>query len=173
MLLFFSAGIDIEKLTANFGSKQECGILQETLASIAFCDARDEFPDKMPPEMLKVFRIAQLTIQYLLHSQEMLTQAVQQLNTDNGMAHRVSKEVRCKRMASQQKQNARSRLEAQLAPIALSFSIGLLGSKNSSFTFICFRKWKNCRKSMPKQRNKSKHSRSNASAESKQLKLSR
>ena len=80
--------MDVEALEANLGS-EECGVLQETLSGVAFCNPALEFPEKMPVEMLKVFRIAQLTIRYLLHSQEMLTEALTQLTTDNQRAHKV------------------------------------------------------------------------------------
>ena len=84
----FSAVVDVDALEANLGS-EECGILQETLSGVAFCNPALEFPQKMPIEMLKVFRIAQLTIRYLLHSQEMLTEALTQLTADNQRAHKV------------------------------------------------------------------------------------
>jgi hypothetical protein len=82
----------VDHLARSFGTK-DCAILQDTLTGVAFCDPEVEFPEvsnRMPPEMLKVFRLAQLTIQYLLHSQEMLTEAVQKLNLDNEMTHKVN-----------------------------------------------------------------------------------
>ena len=58
---------------------------------MAFCDPFEEFREivsKVPPELLKVFRISQLTIRYLLKSQEMLTVSVQNLNNDNEITHK-------------------------------------------------------------------------------------
>ncbi len=58
---------------------------------LAFCDPVEEFIEivaKVPPELLKVFRISQLTIRYLLKSQEMLTVSVQNLNNDNEITHK-------------------------------------------------------------------------------------
>ena len=58
---------------------------------LAFCDPMEEFIEivaKVPPELLKVFRISQLTIRYLLKSQEMLTVSVQNLNNDNEITHK-------------------------------------------------------------------------------------
>ena len=85
------AGVDVDVLEANLESTEECGILQETLSGIAFCNPLVEFPEiaPMPIEMLKVFRIAQLTVRYLLRSQDMLTQALTQLTQDNQRAHGV------------------------------------------------------------------------------------
>ena len=81
----------MDVLEANLESTEECGILQETLSGIAFCNPLVEFPEiaPMPIEMLKVFRIAQLTVRYLLRSQDMLTQALTQLTQDNQRAHGV------------------------------------------------------------------------------------
>ena len=59
---------------------------------LAFCDPMEEFIEivaKVPPELLKVFRISQLTIRYLLKSQEMLTVSVQNLNNDNEITHKA------------------------------------------------------------------------------------
>ena len=68
----------------------DCAALQDILPGVAFCNF-SEFSEmsKMPPEMLKVFRLAQLTIRYLLQSQDMLTEALQKLNTDNDITHQV------------------------------------------------------------------------------------
>ena len=59
---------------------------------MAYCDPLEEFReivDKVPPELLKVFRIAQLTIRYLLQSQDMLTEAIQKLKNNNELTHQV------------------------------------------------------------------------------------
>lgn len=90
------AGIDVEAVEANlrYGDKDCAALLQETLLGVAFCNPMEEFSsaaatNKMPPELMKVFRIAQLTIRYLLHSQEMLTEALQNLKDDNTVTHQV------------------------------------------------------------------------------------
>lgn len=81
----------MDALESNLESTEECGILQETLSAIAFCNPVEEFPEiaPMPIELLKVFRMAQLTVRYLLRSQDMLTQALTQLTQDNQRAHGV------------------------------------------------------------------------------------
>ena len=86
----FAAGIDVIALEKNLQSG-DCAKLQDTLNGVAFCDPSLEFPEvgQMPPEMLKVFRIAQLTIQYLLHSQDMLTEGVQKLKAESFSIKRV------------------------------------------------------------------------------------
>ena len=89
--LFYTAGIDVD-IIANNLQNGNCAKLQNTLNGIAFCDPESEFPEtsQMPPEMLKVFKIAQLTIQYLLHSQDMLTDGIKKLKSDNCATNHVS-----------------------------------------------------------------------------------
>ena len=79
-------------IIANNLQNGNCAKLQNTLNGIAFCDPESEFPEtsQMPPEMLKVFKIAQLTIQYLLHSQDMLTDGIKKLKNDNYATNHVS-----------------------------------------------------------------------------------
>ena len=74
----------------------DCAKLQDTLNGVAFCDPSLEFPEvgQMPAEMLKVFRIAQLTIQYLLHSQDMLAEGVQKLKAESFSIKRVMR-IQC------------------------------------------------------------------------------
>ena len=48
---------------------------------------------QLPPEMLKVFRIAQFTIQYLLNSQDMLAEGIQKMKSNNELMNRVSKHI--------------------------------------------------------------------------------
>ena len=93
MSYFFLAGIDVDAIEENLQSElEECGVLQDTLLGLAFCDPLEEFMEivaKVPPELLKVFRISQLTIRYLLKSQEMLTVSIQNLNNNNEITHKV------------------------------------------------------------------------------------
>ena len=49
---------------------------------------------QLPPEMLKVFRIAQFTIQYLLNSQDMLAEGIQRMKSDNELINRVSQHLK-------------------------------------------------------------------------------
>ena len=92
---YFLAGIDVDAIEKNIlqSELEECGVLQDTLLGLAFCDPLEEFMEivaKVPPELLKVFRISQLTIRYLLKSQEMLTVSIQNLNNNNEITHKVS-----------------------------------------------------------------------------------
>ena len=93
MSYLFLAGIDVDAIEENLQSElEECGVLQDTLLGLAFCDPLEEFMEivaKVPPELLKVFRISQLTIRYLLKSQEMLTVSIQNLNNNNEITHKV------------------------------------------------------------------------------------
>ena len=87
--MIFAAGIDVDAIEDGL-AHHDCAALQDILPGVAFCNF-SEFSEmnKMPPEMLKVFRLAQLTIRYLLQSQDMLTEALQKLNTDNDITHQV------------------------------------------------------------------------------------
>ena len=72
------------------------------LPGIAFCNLKDEFDDQnwvseneidgslgqqevqqLPPGFAKLFRLTQLIIQYLLHSQKKLTDAIKILQNNN------------------------------------------------------------------------------------------
>ena len=94
--MIFAAGIDVETIEDGL-AHHDCAALQDILPGVAFCNPLSEFSSSemgtMPPapaaEMLKVFRLAQLTIRYLLQSQDMLTEALQKLNTDNDITHQV------------------------------------------------------------------------------------
>ena len=63
-------------------------ILQRNLSNITFCDIESEDFSNTDPNFIKLFRFAQLMLEYVLHSQEYLSaernelqQNVQQLST--------------------------------------------------------------------------------------------
>ena len=51
---------------------------------------------QLPPETLKVFRIAQFTIQYLLNSQDMLSDGIQKMKSNSELINRVSQKFEAK-----------------------------------------------------------------------------
>ena len=53
--------------------------LQTHLAYVTFCDAEAEFADSCDPGLIKLFRLAQLELEYLLHSQDVLASSVEEL----------------------------------------------------------------------------------------------
>ncbi|XP_064418508.1 cilium assembly protein DZIP1L isoform X2 [Latimeria chalumnae] len=74
----FSA-IDVERVAREL----DVAVLQENITSVAFCNLDSErcphCQNPMDPVLLKVFKLAQLTIEYLLHSQDFLTASIQLL----------------------------------------------------------------------------------------------
>ncbi len=78
----FIAGIDVDKVEHGLPDAKACSVLQDTLKTITFCDPESEFPE-VENEFVRVFKIAQLTIRYLLHSQTKLTEAIENLQSQN------------------------------------------------------------------------------------------
>ena len=86
------------------GGISQSQVLQDVLPGIAFCNLEAEFskqhdvgtgsrksyPAPLPPGLSKLFKIAQLIIQYLLHSQRKLTEAITSLQTTNDHLKQVS-----------------------------------------------------------------------------------
>ena len=90
------------------------------LPGIAFCNLNDEFNDKkwgseneidgslgqqevkqLPPGFAKLFRLTQLIIQYLLHSQKKLTDAIKILQNNNaGFQKVISNEKRVENLSA-------------------------------------------------------------------------
>ena len=84
----------------------ESKVLQDVLPGIAFCCLNDEFDEQklanngpegnsclqneLPPGFAKLFRLAQLVIQYLLHSQKKLTEAIKILQNNNSGHRKVT-----------------------------------------------------------------------------------
>lgn len=96
----FLASIDIEEIIN--GDIADSKVLQNVLPGIAFCNLDDEFNEQnwvsgndingslcpkdvqqLPPGFAKLFRLTQLIIQYLLHSQKKLTDAIKILQNNN------------------------------------------------------------------------------------------
>ena len=84
-------------------------MLQDVLPGIAFCNLNDEFNEQnwmptskvgsdvtlqdiqhLPPGFAKLFKLTQLIIQYLLHSQKKLTDAIKILQNNNSGLQKVS-----------------------------------------------------------------------------------
>lgn len=80
-----AASIDLDSIYS--GHHQP---LQDVLHGVAFCDVSAEFKHidsdevTVPPQgFSKLFKVAQLIIQYLLHSQNQLTEAINSVRSDN------------------------------------------------------------------------------------------
>lgn len=70
------ASIDIEKLSHNL----DFHCLQDNIVHITFCDIEHEVDrNSVDPNYIKLFKLAQLIIEYLLHSQEYLANIIQNL----------------------------------------------------------------------------------------------
>uniref|UniRef100_H2ZXJ9 Cilium assembly protein DZIP1 N-terminal domain-containing protein n=1 Tax=Latimeria chalumnae TaxID=7897 RepID=H2ZXJ9_LATCH len=73
------SAIDVEKVA----SELDFITLQENIVNVTFCDVGKErcpyCQNPVDPVLLKMFRLAQLTTEYLLHSQEYLTSSLQAL----------------------------------------------------------------------------------------------
>uniref|UniRef100_A0A4W3I425 C2H2-type domain-containing protein n=1 Tax=Callorhinchus milii TaxID=7868 RepID=A0A4W3I425_CALMI len=71
------SAIDVDRV----GSELDFVTLQENIMNITFCNMDSEkcpyCQNPLDPVLLKMFRLAQLTIEYLLHSQEYLTSNLQ------------------------------------------------------------------------------------------------
>ncbi|KAK3094724.1 hypothetical protein FSP39_005449 [Pinctada imbricata] len=77
------ASIDIEHIARTL----DFNALQENIMNITFCNIEGELDTRMvDPNFIKLFKLAQLTIEYLLHSQEYLTTVV------TGMEEKIKKE---------------------------------------------------------------------------------
>jgi hypothetical protein len=83
--------LDVDRILT--GGVDECSALQAVLPSVACCSLQAEFPDSaqtlLTSGVVKVFRLAQLIIQYLLHSQERLAEAVEALQRKNRQIEQV------------------------------------------------------------------------------------
>ena len=90
------------------GGMAKTSMLQDVLPGIAFCCLDDEFNDQivsdsdnivnksdiqsgnmLPRGFSKLFRLSQLIIQYLLHSQKKLTEAIKILQNNNAGIQKV------------------------------------------------------------------------------------
>ena len=104
--MLFLASIDIDEIVN--GGITDSKVLQNVLPGIAFCNLDDEFNEQnwmsgndmdssllpqevqqLPPGFAKLFRLTQLIIQYLLHSQKKLTDAIKILQNNNSGLQKV------------------------------------------------------------------------------------
>ncbi|KAJ8252915.1 hypothetical protein GJAV_G00206980 [Gymnothorax javanicus] len=71
------SAVDVDRIA----SELDCQTLQEHVMGVTFCSVEHErcpyCQNPVDPVLLKLFRLAQLTIEYLLHSQDFLTQNLQ------------------------------------------------------------------------------------------------
>ncbi|MBN3318658.1 DZIP1 protein, partial [Atractosteus spatula] len=71
------SAIDVDRVATDL----DFNTLQENIIGITFCTVENErcpyCQNPVDPVLLKVFRLAQLTVEYLLHSQEYLTSSLQ------------------------------------------------------------------------------------------------
>lgn len=67
------ASVDIDRISRDL----EFNVLQDNIANVAFCNIECELdPRSFDPNYIKLFRLAQLIIEYLLHSQDFLSHTV-------------------------------------------------------------------------------------------------
>ncbi|VDL56876.1 unnamed protein product [Hymenolepis diminuta] len=73
------ASVDVRKVT----SQMDIDVLQENLLSVAFCDIDSEIDTRYADSnLVKLFQLAQLLIEYLLYSQDYLTNTVDSLRRE-------------------------------------------------------------------------------------------
>lgn len=67
------ASVDVDEVTRNLDFRA----LQENIYNVTFCNIESEvIPGSVDPNFLKLFKLAQLMIEYLLHSQEYLSEVL-------------------------------------------------------------------------------------------------
>uniref|UniRef100_A0A1I8FZB5 C2H2-type domain-containing protein n=1 Tax=Macrostomum lignano TaxID=282301 RepID=A0A1I8FZB5_9PLAT len=76
------AAIDVDRIQRDL----DFAALQEHLAGVTYCDAESEFARCNDANLVKLFRLAQLMIEYLLHSQEYLAHTRGQLERQTAEA---------------------------------------------------------------------------------------
>ncbi|XP_053563813.1 cilium assembly protein DZIP1 [Bombina bombina] len=90
------AAIDVDKVA----NELNFVMLQDNIMNITFCNLENEkcpqCQHSLDPVLLKLFRLAQLTIEYLLHSQEYLTSHLQTLEDKLQAAHTETEESNLK-----------------------------------------------------------------------------
>ena len=64
------ASIDLEELVHSYDSN----ILNKILPYIVFCNIANEFTERIDPIFLKLYRLAQIIIEYFIHSQHQFTE---------------------------------------------------------------------------------------------------
>ncbi|XP_041436961.1 DAZ interacting zinc finger protein 1 L homeolog isoform X10 [Xenopus laevis] len=74
--------------------------LQENVMSITFCNLEDEkcphCKNSLDPILLKLFRLSQFTIEYLLHSQEYLTSSLRSMEEEVQAATKEAEQIKLK-----------------------------------------------------------------------------
>ncbi|KAE8625959.1 hypothetical protein XENTR_v10006451 [Xenopus tropicalis] len=92
--------IDVEKVA----NELDFITLQENVMSITFCNLQDEkcphCKNSLDPILLKLFRLSQFTIEYLLHSQEYLTSSLRSMEEEAQAAIKEAEQIKLK-MAKQ------------------------------------------------------------------------
>jgi zinc finger protein DZIP1 len=80
------AGLDVDRVCR----EMDVQALQQNIANVTFCDVESEDFRGVDGNFVKLFRLAQLTIEYLLHSQQYLSD---QKNQFEQQVHQLQKEV--------------------------------------------------------------------------------
>ncbi|CAG0889267.1 unnamed protein product [Cyprideis torosa] len=70
------ASVDLETMSQN----GDFAVLQDNIQHVTFCDVREEFPN-VDLNLVKLFRLAQLIIQYFLQSQDALINSISDLRS--------------------------------------------------------------------------------------------
>ncbi|XP_063809093.1 cilium assembly protein DZIP1 isoform X2 [Pseudophryne corroboree] len=90
------AAIDVDRLA----NELDFTTLQENIMGITFCNIEHEkcprCHNSLDPVLVKLFRLAQFTIEYLLHSQEYLTSHVQTLEEKMHATLCEAEQIKCK-----------------------------------------------------------------------------
>ena len=92
IIIWFAAQVDLSRLEdSSMEMESVYGVLQDVLMCVAFCSASDEFKDcsQVDQSLLKVFRLAQLIIRYLLNSQDKLSEALEAVQRNNDLLKKV------------------------------------------------------------------------------------
>lgn len=83
----YLASVDVDRIVQNL----DVATLQDNLANIAFSNIEQEVDvHRVDPNFLKLFRMAQLMIEYLLYSQDFLASEMQRRDAEVQNAQSVS-----------------------------------------------------------------------------------
>ncbi|CAH8678676.1 Zinc finger protein dzip1 [Schistosoma haematobium] len=79
------ASIDVNRITKDVDIES----LQEILSSVTFCDITNEIDTRyVDNNLIKLFQLAQLLVEYLLYSQDYLTTTIDSLKEENNELHK-------------------------------------------------------------------------------------
>ncbi|XP_022237961.1 zinc finger protein DZIP1L-like isoform X2 [Limulus polyphemus] len=92
------ASVDVDQVARNLDFRA----LQENISNVTFCNIESEvIPGSVDPNFLKLFKLAQLMIEYLLHSQEYLTEVLQVIEEKHEQTSKELSELQALRVNDQ------------------------------------------------------------------------